>query len=543
VRRIPNTLMLVSVTVATLLIAGCGSGGPIGVQLRPEVERPDRGVVLFICDGLSVDTLDQGLVDGRFPNIQRRFIVRGTRVEHAVTAVPSITYAILTTYATGVVPARHGVIANAWFDRGLRLARDYGFIRNYRNVNADFNTPTIYERIQPKVSVSIQDAIHRGVTRNVANWAQSGVRWFFHDYTAVDKLTATTVDYVARWSNRNGVWPDLLVCYFPGLDSVGHAAGVDSDRYQSAAEHIDYQVGRVCNWLGAEGLLDTTTIILVADHGMTPVHAGNTIDLARILRTDMHRRVTEPPYQDPPFETRYHHFKRFDTVLARCAERFAAIHFRGELGWNDPLSPDDISAVLDTPPPGRRLQDHPGVDLLVFASGDGEVELRSPRGTARIEERTTAEGVEYRYVPVPDDVFGYLADPDLARFVNAGFHSSRDWLAATCEAKYPDVVPQLVPLMRARRSGDVVLFAAHGYSFGDEKSGHGGIHRAEMRIPMMFAGPGIELGATIDTARAVDLVPTIMRLLGCDVPDDDSLDGRPLLPAPTGATKTLTETP
>ena len=531
------------ITAVLLLVSGCGSGGALRVRLEAEVERPEAGVVLFICDGLSVDLLRDGCEAGWLPNFRRRFVENGTQVEHAVTCVPSITYAVLTTYATGVSPARHGVIANEWFDRRLRLWREYGVIKHYRAVNGDFCTPTIYERMQPLVSLSIQNPVHRGVTRNVANWAQSGVRWFFHDYTAVDKLTATTLDYVANWANRNRVWPALLVCYFPGLDSVGHAHGVESEHYRTAVEHVDFQIGRICDWLESEKLLDPTTLVLVADHGMAPVHPGNVIDLKRILRRDLHRRVTEAPYQDTSFEDRYHRFKRYDTVLARSAVRFAAIHFRGELSWNDPLEPEEVRLILETPPVGQRLWDYAGVDLVAFRSSENEVELRSPRGSARIVERQAPGGPEYRYVPVPHDVFGYLDDPNLAGFVAEGFHTPREWLAATCTQTYPDVVPQLIPLLRNPRSGDVVLFAARGYSFGHEKSGHGGIHRDEMCIPMIFAGPGIEPGGRIHTAHAVDLAPTILHLLGCEVSDDAGFDGVPLLTRPDVNSTARTDQP
>lgn len=515
-----------------LLATGCGPGGPLGVRLQPDVERPTRGVVLFICDGMSVDLVRQGCEEGWLPNFRARFVEGGLHVEHAVTCVPSITYAILTTYATGVTPARHGVLANEWFDRRLRLWREYAVIRHYRAVNADFCVPTIYERMQPKVSMSIQDPVHRGVTKNLANWAQSGVRWFFHDYTSVDKLTATTLEYAGYWANRNKRWPDLLVCYFPGLDSIGHTYGVESERYRAAVEHADYQVGRVCDWLQAEGLLETTALVLVADHGMAPVRADGVVDLLRCLRKDLGRRVTAARYQDTSFEDRYYHFEHYDTVLATSACRFAAIHFRGPLGWDDPLGPGQVRALLEAAPAGRRLWDHEGVDLVAYAAGEHEVELRSPRGTAGVTERDGVSGPEYRYVPVPDDVFGYMRDAELARFAAAGFHSSRDWLHATRQQTYPDIVPHLVPLLRNPRSGDVVLFAARGHSFGRERSGHGGIHRDEMRIPMMFAGPGVEAGSVLDVARAVDVAPTILTLLGCELPADGSLDGVSLLPAP-----------
>ena len=522
--------LIVSLTAYSFLIVGCGPGGDLCVRLDPEVKRPRSGVVLFICDGLSLDFMRHGCDAGWLPNIQRRFIAAGTRVENAVTGVPSITYAILTSYATGLGPAQHGVIANEWFDRGLRLWREYNDIEHYRDVNSDFSAPTIYELIKPRVSLSIQNAVHRGVTRNIANWAQSGVRWFFHDYTAVDKLSATTFDPAANWANQNDVWPDLLICYFPGLDSVGHRRGVHSQPYRLAAEHLDYQIGRVCDWLEAEDLLDSTTLILVADHGMVPVQPGNQTNLLKILRDEMGRKATQAPCQHSFFETRYLHFEHYDTVLAVSASRFAAVHFRGKLSWSDYLPPTQLRDLLENPPAGRPLWDRPGIDLAAFLSDPNQVELRSPNGSARIEQRPGTHGPQYRYIPVPDDVFGYLRDDQLAKFVAAGFHDSRQWLNATIGQAYPDIVPHLLPLLHHPHTGDLVLFAAPGYSFGNELSGHGGINRDEMRIPMIFAGPGIEHGGTIYVARAVDLVPTMINLLGCEPQDTSNFDGVALFP-------------
>ena len=58
---------------------------------------------------------------------------------------------------------------------------------------------------------------------------------------------------------------------------------------------------------------------------MAPVHDDGVIDLMKCLRKAMGRRATETPLQGVPFEDRYHHFKRFDTVLAKSANRFAAL--------------------------------------------------------------------------------------------------------------------------------------------------------------------------------------------------------------------------
>jgi len=487
---------------------------------------------VFICDGCDRQLLLAGCEQGWLPNINERFVRGGTCVENAVSCVPSITYAALTTFLTGANPARHEIVGNQWFDPALRLYRDYNFIRHYRDVNGDFWAPTLYERLRPGCSLSIQSAVHRGVTKNVANWAQSGVRWFFGDYTAVDKLTATTLEYAANWANRNRRWPELLVCYFPGLDSIGHAFGCDSPRYRQALAHLDYQIGRVCDWLEREGLLETTSLVLVSDHGHVPVRPGGVVDIARYLRKELHRRVWARPLQDQTFRVRELRLRRFDTVCVRSGQRFATLHFAGPLGWDDPLDAAAVAELLESAPDGARLWQQPGVELVVYPVGEHEALLRSAHGTARIVERAGAGGAEYRYVPAPDDVLGYMRDPELAEFVAGGFHDSRAWLRATCTTQHPDAVPHLLPLLRSRRTGDVLLFAGWGYSFGPERAGHGGLHRDEMLIPMMFAGPGIEPGGRLEVARAADLLPTLLRLLGREVPDDRWLDGVPLLPAP-----------
>ena len=522
-------LLAASILVVLLIATGCGPGKPFKVDLHQEVTRPTPRVVLFICDGCKADLLRQGCAEGWLPNINEHFVLGGTQVDHAVTCHPSITYAILTSFATGVTPATHGVLANEWFDRGLRLNRAYGTIRNYRDVNGDFCVPTLYERMRPKVSISIQDAIHRGVTRNIANWAQSGVRWFFKDYTAVDKLSATTLNEVVEWANKNERWPDLLVCYFPGADSVGHVAGPESQRYRESIEHVDYQLGRVCDWLREKNMLEDTYLVFVSDHGHVQVTKDGYVDLPRYLRQELGRRVHTKPVQGTSYLKRKPQFEHADTVLVRSAVRYAMLYFRGEYGWDSLLTHGEVRELLETSPAGQRIWDLPGVDVAAYQISENEVELRSAAGTARVREVTTPAGVAYQYAPSPDDVLGYLNDMTLAAFVQQGPHTADEWLSATADAVYPNFVPDIVPLLRHPRCGDVVLFAAHGYSFGHERGGHGGLHRDEMQIPMLFAGPGIPAGGHLPVAHATDVAPTLLDLLECPASAREGMQGRSLL--------------
>jgi hypothetical protein len=517
--------------VAVLAVSGCGPGGPLTPRLHADVRRPDPGVVLLICDGLSPSIVDRGCREGWLPNIERRLVAGGTRVEHAVSCIPPITYGAIAAMLTGAGPGRHRVVGNRWFDPDGAFFRNYATIEDYRDVNADCQAPTIYQRLRPAASINIQTAHRRGATKNIANWAVSGTMWFFGDYTAVDKLTASSVARVAGWANTHRQWPSLLTCYFPGVDSVGHEFGFSSPEYLRAVRHLDHQIGRVCDWLENQGLLETTYIVLVSDHGMIDVSPDGVIDLMGLVRNVWGRNATDRMLQDGPEDWRRRYYDRFDTVVAHQNGRGAFLYLRGPGGWDREPEPAAVEAILTAPSPEAQLWNVAGVELVAYLAAEDEAVLRSRRGQARVSVRAGPQGPEYAYWPEPDDVLGYLTDADLAAFVAAGYHRSREWLEATADQTFPDVVPNLIPLLRVRRAGQVVVFTQPGYSFVPEKGGHGGIHRDEMRMVFMLAGPGIKAGGTIDTARAVDLTPTLLDLLGVKHDEDQWLEGVSLLKA------------
>ena len=363
----------------------------------------------------------------------------------------------------------------------------------------------------------------RGVTDNIANWAQSGVRWYFGAYTGVDALTATTVELVARRANRDRAWPAMLTLYFPGLDTIGHLHGPGSVQYRQAMENLDHHIGRVCRWLGQEGLASSTYLVLLADHGMVDV--GNYIDLMTLVRDGWGRRPTDKMLQDGSPRDRRRYFDRFDTVVVHQDGRKASLHLAGPKGWDAPPDASAVHNLLTSVPREQQLWNLPGIDLVTYLIDEDEAILRSVRGEARVSRRLTPNGPEYRYVPAPADPLGYLEDAELAAFVAAGFHPSRDWLAATCRQEFPDLVAHLIPLLHEPRFGQVLVFPAPGYSFNREAGGHGGIRRAEMRVPMVFVGPGMAPGAAVQYARLTDVTPTLMELLGVVASPDYGLEG------------------
>ena len=124
--------------------------------------------------------------------------------------------------------------------------------------------------------------------------------------------------------------------------------------------------------------------------------------------------------------------------------------------------------------------------------------------------------------------------------VGKGFFRKDDWLRASCDSEFPDFVPQICEVFDSNRAGQILLFATRGWDF-DKKGlgGHGSVIPSDMNIPFMFAGPGIPKGSHIRTARVVDLMPTVMEMLGCSdrLKNVGPIDGKSLMPVLTASPK------
>lgn len=84
----------------------------------------------------------------------------------------------------------------------------------------------------------------------------------------------------------------------------------------------------------------------------------------------------------------------------------------------------------------------------------------------------------------------------------------------------------------------VVFTSDHGDSLGEhgEKTHGLFIYDATTRVPLLFSGPGVPKDKSIDgVVRTVDITPTVLDLLGLDIPD--GLDGKSLKPLWEGKEK------
>jgi arylsulfatase A-like enzyme len=522
-KKIPYLLL-----VLISLFTGCGRLKPVQL-IDDSVEVPQRKVILFFADGVNREVFRRMLAAGELDNIDKYLIKRGVRFEDAVTAVPSITYAITTTFLTGQVPAHHGILGNRYFDRDRLFFADYTTTATYRDTDNDYRSPTLYEILDDKLSVSIQTAMRRGVYRRIDNWATSGIRWFFNFIPEIDALVAERFYLIGDIAKKAGKWPALIFAYFPATDEMGHRYGPFSRQYRKSLLNVDEQIGRICAALKANNLLESTYLIFVSDHGMASCEKRNYILITDLLKKEFGLKITEGgPGQEKRFEQRAAYYRKYDAVVAKGGNRRAMICLRNGRDWMVPATEQQIRPIAEF------FSKQQAVCLAAYPAQQGVI-VQNQLGRALIERQgsrdETLDKKRYRYRVVDgSDPLGYGRSLRAAGLLDGEYHSGREWLRATSGTEYPDLPVQAGELFDSNRAGDLMLFAAEGWDFAKENvGGHGSVLAVDMQMPMIIAGPGIRKHDAIPTARTVDVAPTIVDMVDPKKLTEQTFDGVSLL--------------
>jgi len=541
--RMPKALLAATLLLAGALPACAPDAAPrIELGIATAVPRP-CALVLWI-DGLGADRFDALQAAGKLPNVTRYLIDRGVRVRGAVASYPTITYANNVSFNTGLLPGHHGILGNKWFDRDKLVYQDYTFIKTYRQVDDDFTAPTIHEQLGDDLTATILTPVRRGADRNIDNWATAGISWHFGMHRNVNRLTTLRFELLADYANRHGRWPKLIFAYFVTPDTLGHAEGVTAPPYTEMILDVDRQIGHICRAYEQAGLLDKTCITLISDHGFvnTPRH----FDVAEFFRKELKVATRDERYgRDASPAKRKKHFGDARAVVVAGGNRRCSIHLRADDDWSRRPSEEEVlnfgaspSAVsLPAPRVVPALARQEAVELLTVRLGPGSVRVRDRNGAGVIDRITRDGRKRYRYRATEGtDPLGHASEPKAAALMDGKHHDAAAWLAASLDTPHPDAVVQLIEMNDSPRSGDVVLFAADGWDFtGRDAGGHGGLTREEILVPWVIAGPGLPAGGAVVGARTVDLMPTILHLIGRSGAVPAGLDGRSIADRLTSA--------
>ncbi len=225
--------------------------------------RPDREptVIMVGLDGFRHDYLS--LYEA--PTLSRLAAGGVTTDSGIVSVFPSKTFPNFYSIATGLYPARHGIVANTMHDG----ERDAWFRISDRDAVED---PAWWQGEPIWITAEKQ-----GVRAANFYWVGSETTHEGLQSTFWKRFDATVpgearVDTVLAWldlpPDRR---PRLVTLYFSDTDSKGHWDGPESASVEEAVERIDAWIARLVAGLEARGIMDSVDLVVTADHGMAAV--------------------------------------------------------------------------------------------------------------------------------------------------------------------------------------------------------------------------------------------------------------------------------
>jgi Type I phosphodiesterase / nucleotide pyrophosphatase len=466
-----------------------------------------RRCFLLLVDGLRPDVAQARLAAGHLPHLAD-MLLQGGRT-HAITGFPSTTSVAYLPFLTGCSPGRCDIPSIRWLDRaryGGRWWQDRGEVRSYCGYQAplldrDLSTSvrTIFELVPE--SVGIFTPVARGLTPE-------------RDPSRLERQLWGSVAHYAQWHqpSDDAVSRHLLraagqswrfvFAQFPAVDGYTHQTDPDSAQVHSALAKVDATVGKLRERLRGQRELEESLILLVSDHGASPVHTH--LDLAEWFRAQGIPTLSHPVIWE----------RRPRAAVMVAGNGSAMVYARpGEPRterW--PVErlrqPETFGGRSDLV---SELLREPAVALVAAESEAGGIWVASSEGAARL----WSDGDVVTYQPGSGDPL-MLGDTRTA--------SSREWLEATWDGPFPDAAYNLIDQFRSRRTGDLLVIAREGYDFRarfevpEHKAGHGSLIRAHMQTPVWSSQP-------IPPAplRTVDLFPAMLGWLGVRSPE--GIDG------------------
>ena len=495
--------------------------------LPPRTPAPPRLTVVLVVDQMRGDYLAHygSLFDGGLARLLEEGAVFTNAVQDHAATVTAVGHS---TIATGVYPARHGIVGNEFFERaegrvvdavddpatdivGAPESPGVSPIRLRRTALGD------WLRENRPGSIVYSAALKDGSAILLGGRSPTGSYWY--DPEARGLVTST---YYAD------ELPDWLAGFAPGgpevarLDAVASAAlheGWESARIETpssaAHEYREYAGGGF-----ADDVILRFAAAAIAQGGLGGDDVPDLLLLSASSADDIGHRYG--PYS-PEVREYYLALDRYLGGLFAFLDRAV-----GRDRWAFALSSDHGAAL----PPD--LLDRLGLDGRRIPGKEYASETRSAVAEV-LAGLPPDRRPQVRWLDGPHLISGTgsgelaaLRDRLASRFEDIGFVSrafTADELERT-DLEARGLAGRFGRSFHAGRSPDVLLHLERRHIVGETPGVHGSAYFYDMHVPMAFMGPGIESGTYDRRVRTVDLAPTLARLMGVRPPAD--LDGRVL---------------
>lgn len=247
----------------------------VGFIWHPPKEQTEQYLVVLSLDGFRWDYVQRA----HTPNLDA--IGReGVRAERMIPSFPTTTFANHYTMATGLRPAKHGIVANSFYDPVTQ--RYYNRFGNRKSVEDG----SFYGGEPIWVTAEQQ-----GITTATCFWVGSeadvkGIRptyWkrYQHNMPYMDRI-----DTVLSWLQLpEQQRPRLIMWYLDEPDSKGHDLGPLNDSIIPLIQYLDSLVGVFHNRLKALPYYDKINLMVVSDHGMAQLDSTKRVWLDQYVDT------------------------------------------------------------------------------------------------------------------------------------------------------------------------------------------------------------------------------------------------------------------
>jgi hypothetical protein len=503
-----------------------------------------KKLVLTYVDSLRTDMLERAIAEDRAPTFAA-LLERGVLIGDCVSSFPSVTPVACSEMVTGVGSDRHWISGMNWYHRlerryveygsSLDATRAFGVFRALYdlvyNMNLAHLSPeveTLFERLDDagartactpfliyrgrhRHEVSLDGLLRRAVDATRLKfqhhtWGPTDL--FYGDLYASREVPCKSTsipgvrdEYAACCGAelvREGLF-DFFLLSLPDNDNYSHKHGPEA-----SVESIAKADGCFATFVEAAGGLDPFledhALILVADHGQTPVHRG--LPLAELLGSQW--SVLQPSDDRPELAQ----------LAVSPTGRAAHIYLLPGEGERA-----DAGAV------GERLAEIEGVDLVCrLLDSDGwplrrqEPGMPAAGGEWAVVERQ-GEGLRFR----PGDDVGDLR---AGRWEIEGELAA---LQATVEDgqlrsdTYPDPLARVWSALTAPHSGDFVVSLEPGFEAVDwggvthaGGGSHGALHAGDSLGPLLFVGCGPESADERAQWTLRDVAPVVLEHFGLD---------------------------
>jgi hypothetical protein len=561
-RRTVNAAALTLVGITFCFLPACrtaltvvAQGGEQQLRQAVPPATPGPRVLVFAIDGAGYNELMRAIGSGKATHLQALLgaeqqngqFTHSYSVPDAISILPSTTMAAWSSIFTGQPPAQTGVPGNEWFVREQRQffapgpvsVTDTGdFLKMLTEglVGNALQTPTLYEVLGGLRSHVSLAPVYRGATLfttvdplGFVNLMAKFVIGAVSVSSANQEPYATIdLDSVAKLTaalKEHGV-PILQVVYLPGTDLFTHEVDEKADESVQADGPLPMQVqyletvtdkaiGEVLNAYEELGVLDETYVLLIADHGHTPV-----------LNDDRHALGSEGDHEPPALiERTGFRMRKFVLSPAETEQDYqAAVAYQGAIAYVYLADRSTCPAKGDQcdwqRPPRLEADVMPVVRAFYQVNRTGKP-IPQLKGTLDLifarEPRPPGENA------LPFEVFDGKKLLPIADYLAQ--HPRPDLLQLERRMKWLGAGPY------GHRAGDILLLARSGlerpieerfYFSGPYHSWHGSPTRQDSHIPFILARKGDmgeRLRAIVDAVvgkspSQLDLVPLVRALIG-----------------------------